>query len=40
LFGLDEFVLEVLQVVIIETEPALQCPVRNPALALEQCEHL
>ena len=33
LFGFDELVLEVLQVVVIETEPSLQRPVRDPSFA-------
>src|SRR5262245_20260615 len=32
--GFDEFVLEVLQVVVIESESALQRPVRDPPFAL------
>src|SRR5437899_1810329 len=31
-FGPDEFVLEVLQVVVIKTEPSLHCWVRDPPL--------
>src|SRR5262249_40147177 len=40
LHGLDEFRLEILQVIIIKGEPSFQGSVRHPALALEQLYHL
>ena len=39
-FGVDEFVLDILQVVVIQIESALQCPVGDPFLTLEQFEYL
>jgi hypothetical protein len=36
----DEFVLQVLQIVVIQREASFQRPVRDTALALEQVDHL
>src|SRR4029453_9386319 len=38
--GIDEFFLEVFQVVIVQVKPPLERPVREPLLALEQLAYL
>src|SRR5918912_2578557 len=38
LFGVDEFGLEILEVVVVQRKAALEGPIRQPALALQQVE--
>src|SRR5215471_552813 len=39
-FGVDEFILEGLQVLVIQRELAFQRPIGEALLALQQCDHL
>ena len=40
LFGLDDFVLEGLEMVVVQPEPDLDRPIGEPPLALQQIEYL
>jgi hypothetical protein len=40
LFGVDQVVLEVFQDLVVELPPALEDPIGQALLLLEQCEHL
>jgi hypothetical protein len=40
LFGLDDFVLEGLEMIVVQPEPDLDRPIGEPSLALQQIEYL
>ena len=40
LFGRDDFVFQVFEVVVVQVEPAFEGPVRHPPLTPEQVKHL
>jgi hypothetical protein len=40
LLGLDEFHLEIFEVGIVQLKPPLQGTIRDPALALKECDGL
>src|SRR5438132_9529421 len=40
LFGHDDFVFQVFEVIVVQVEPTLEGSVRHPPLTLEQVKHL